>query len=135
MLSQHQPPYKRGPRGLALWPTLERKNFSPKKNLGSRQRTFSHQWSKNQGLAPPSPSGTSPRPEPHSLTFSASFSLLLATPREAPSQSAAGRTPPVSQSAHMSINVTKQTQRRPQGHSRKEREQALWFAACPFTGK
>lgn len=31
--------------------------------------------------------------------------------------------------------ITKQTQRRTQGHSRRKKEQALWLATCSFAGK
>jgi hypothetical protein len=55
------------------------------------------------------------------LTFSASFSLLLATPEEAPFQSAKGRETPVSQIAHKSINLSQRKHKgEPQGYSRRD---------------
>lgn len=71
--------------------------------------------SKSQELPPPSPLPDQPQAQAP-LTVSASCSLLLTAPEEV-----VGRKPPVSQTAHTSINVAKHTQRRPQGHSMKKK--------------
>lgn len=105
---------------------------------GSRgQRTLAHQreGARGKNLSPPLPLSCAPAQALTPLTVSASFSLLLAKP-EALFQPAAGRNAPGSQIAHKSINLSQSKHKEePQGHSRKEREKALWFAACSLTGK
>lgn len=135
---QCQPPCKGEPGGLVLWPALGRRRcpftkLGKPKNLGSSKRRGEARISPH----PPAQSHVhqpSPTPPLAPLTVSASFSLLLAIP-EALFQPAAGEETPVSQSAHKSINLSQSKHKEPWGHSRKEREKALWSAACPFTGK
>ena len=97
-----------------------------------RPRNFSHQ---REGAG-----GTRlPLPRTHrqaALTVSASFSLLPVTPEGAPCPAAEARKTPASQTAQKSINLSQSKHKEePQGHSRKEKEKALCFVACSFTGK
>lgn len=108
---------KRSPRPASLQRRASRSG-SPRKIRGGQAKSLlsSKSRSKSQELPPPSPLPDQPQARAP-LTISASCSPLLTAPEVA----AAGRKPPVSQTAHMSINVSKHTQRRPRGHSRKKK--------------
>lgn len=137
MLPQCQPPCKGEPGGLVLWLTLgRRKGMSFHETLGAKEPWLIREKGQEARISPhPHLSVLCTSPRAHTLTVSASFSLLLAKP-EALFQPTAGRKTPGSQIAHKSINLSQSKHKEePQGHSRKEREKALWFAACSLTGK
>lgn len=82
--------------------------MSPQKTLGARRRTFSHQREGARGKKFSWPSPLRHKPQARApLTVSASFSLLLATPEKAPSRSEVERKTPAFQTAHTSINLSR----------------------------
>ena len=130
-LPQSQPPGQGQPCSLALWLTMGRRMELSLRRFQSQKPLIKEKGQEARNSPHPAL-----EPGSQALTVSASFSLLPGTPEGAPFPAAEARKTPASQTAHKSINLSQSKHKEePQGHSRKEREKALCFVACSFTGK